>query len=60
MPNLVQQNGSNAVAVAGANPWAEAARGVESGSYLAEKGMDIEDYQREGNGYERLTVKLKD
>ena len=27
---------------------------------LQEKGMDIEDYQREGNGYERLTVKLKD
>lgn len=27
---------------------------------LAEKGMDIADYQREGNGYERLSVKLKD
>lgn len=27
---------------------------------LQEKGMDIADYQREGNGYERLTVKLKD
>ena len=40
MPNLVQQNGSNAVAVAGANPWAEAARGVESGSYLKFNGND--------------------
>jgi hypothetical protein len=27
---------------------------------LEEKGMKIEDYQREGNGYERLTVKVKD
>jgi hypothetical protein len=27
---------------------------------LQEAGKDIEDYQREGNGYERLTVKLKD
>lgn len=27
---------------------------------LTEKGLNIEDYQREGNGYERLTVKLKD
>ena len=40
MPNLVQQNGSTAVAVAGANPWAEAARGVESGSYLKFNGND--------------------
>jgi hypothetical protein len=27
---------------------------------LAEAGKSIEDYQKEGNGYERLTVKLKD
>jgi hypothetical protein len=27
---------------------------------LQEDGKSIEDYQREGNGYERLTVKLKD
>lgn len=27
---------------------------------LLEKGMDIEDYQKIGNGYERLTIKLKD
>lgn len=27
---------------------------------LQELGKDIEEYQREGNGYERLTIKLKD
>lgn len=27
---------------------------------LEDKGMSIEDYQKEGNGYERLTIKLKD
>lgn len=27
---------------------------------LAEKGLSIEDYQKEGSGYERLTAKVKD
>jgi hypothetical protein len=27
---------------------------------LIDAGLNIEDYQKEGNGYERLMVKLKD
>jgi hypothetical protein len=41
MPNIVNQTGGAVAAyAAGANPWAEAARGVETGAYLKFNGND--------------------
>lgn len=40
MGQLVSQKGSTALATTGANPWAEAAKGVETGAYLKFNGND--------------------
>ena len=40
MANDIATRGSTALATGGANPWAEAARGVETGSYLKFNGND--------------------
>lgn len=40
MGQLVPQNGGTAVATTGANPWAEAAKGIEDGAYLKFNGND--------------------
>lgn len=45
------------------NAWCSGKKSLDTlalAADLQELGKDIEDYQREGNGYERLTVKLKD
>lgn len=45
------------------NSWCAGKKSLDTLSLAAdlqEMGKSIDDYQREGNGYERLTVKLKD